>query len=86
MEAQVGDRLVVKGRKVGAGERIGEILEVRGTNGEPPYVVRWSDDGRESLVIPGPDASIKRGRKKPAVENKPQTKPKPKAAAKRKPR
>jgi len=86
MEAQVGDRLVVKGRKVGAGERIAEILEVRGKDGEPPYVVRWCDDGRESLVIPGPDASVERGKKKPVVKNKPQMKPKPKAAATRKPR
>jgi len=86
MEAHVGDRLVIKGHKVGGGEKIAEILEVRGKNGEPPYVVRWFDDGRESLVIPGSDASIERGRKKPVAKKKPPTKPKPKAAAKRKPR
>jgi len=85
MEAHVGDRLVVKGHKVGGGEKIAEILEVRGKNGEPPYVVRWLDDGRESFVIPGPDASIERGKTKP-VKKKPQTKPNPKATAKRKPR
>ena len=86
MEAHVGDRLVIKGHKVGGGEKIAEILEVRGKNGEPPYVVRWYDDGRESFVLPGSDASIERGKKKPAVKKKPQTKPKPKAMAKRKPR
>ena len=86
MEAHVADRLVIKGHRAGEGEKIAEILEVRGKNGEPPYVVRWYDDGRESFVLPGSDASIERGKKKPAVKKKPQTKPKPKAMAKRKPR
>lgn len=57
MRASVGDRLHVHGRVVGQGERHGEIVEVRGANGEPPYVVRFSD-GRESLVFPGPDCVV----------------------------
>ena len=47
------------GTHVNDHERDGEILEVRGENGEPPYVVRWFDTGHEALVFPGPDASIR---------------------------
>jgi hypothetical protein len=39
---------------VGMPDRMGEILEVRGADGAPPYMVRF-DDGHESLVFPGPD-------------------------------
>lgn len=38
--------------------REGEIVEVHGPEGGPPYLVRWSDTGHESLVFPGPDARI----------------------------
>lgn len=58
MYAVKGDRLVVHGPHVGDQVRDGEILEVRGEGGGPPYLVRWSDDGHESLVFPGPDASV----------------------------
>lgn len=58
MKTQVGDRIVIKAHHVGEHERDGEILEVRGKNGAPPYVVRWSDSGRSVLVYPGPDAVI----------------------------
>ncbi|MET8872543.1 MULTISPECIES: DUF1918 domain-containing protein [unclassified Nocardia] len=57
MMANVGDRLLVHGHVVGQGDRHGEIVEVRGPEGAPPYVVRF-DDGHESLVYPGPDAII----------------------------
>ncbi|MGY4103252.1 DUF1918 domain-containing protein [Nocardia sp. R16R-3T] len=57
MMANVGDRLLVHGHVVGQGDRHGEIVEVRGPQGAPPYVVRF-DDGHESLVYPGPDAII----------------------------
>ena len=58
MHATVGDRLIVHGTHVDDVNRDGEILEVRGKDGEPPYVVRWSDTGHEALVFPGPDATI----------------------------
>jgi hypothetical protein len=58
MRAAVGDRLVVKGHKVGEADRDAEILEVRGEDGGPPYLVRWSDDGHEGLLFPGSDATI----------------------------
>lgn len=57
MQATVGDRLHVHGRVVGDRDRFGEIIEVRGKNGEPPYLVRFPD-GHETLVYPGPDCLI----------------------------
>ena len=57
MKARVGDRLVVESNTVGSSRREGEILEVRGTDGRPPYLVRWSD-GHEGLSFPGPDAHV----------------------------
>jgi hypothetical protein len=58
MHAAVGDRLIVHSQHVDGPVRDGEILEVRGPNGTPPFTVRWSDTGHESLCFPGPDASI----------------------------
>ena len=52
MRAVVGDHVTVPGRHVGEPERHGEVLEVRGADGGPPYVVRW-DDGHEAIVVPG---------------------------------
>ena len=45
MQASVGDRIIVRATHVGGPNRDGEIIEVRGSGGGPPYVVRWSDDG-----------------------------------------
>jgi hypothetical protein len=61
MIAAVGDRLLVHNAHVGESSRDGEIVEVKGDDGAPPYVVRWSDDGHESLVFPGPDAEVQSG-------------------------
>ena len=58
MQAAVGDRLVVHGAHVDDHVRDGEIVEVHGEDGEPPFLVRWSDDGHESLVFPGPGTQI----------------------------
>jgi hypothetical protein len=57
MQATAGDRLLVHGKNVGLADRHGEIIEVRGANGAPPYVVRFSD-GHEGLVFPGPDCVV----------------------------
>jgi hypothetical protein len=51
MEARVGDRLVMEGKKVGQAPRSGEVVRVEGTPSRPRYWVRW-DDGHESLVTP----------------------------------
>lgn len=57
MRAAVGDRLHVHGRVVGAPDQTSEIIEIRGADGAPPYVVR-REDGHEALVFPGADASV----------------------------
>lgn len=57
MNAQVGDRLVVQGNKVGAPQRAGTVLEVLPAKASPEYRVRW-DDGHESVICPGSDARI----------------------------
>jgi hypothetical protein len=59
MQAMVGDRLHVHGNTVGQKDRMGEIVEVRGPSGEPPYLVRF-EDGHTGLVFPGPDAVVER--------------------------
>jgi hypothetical protein len=57
MQAAVGDRLHVRGKVVGQADRLAEIIEVRGEDGSPQYLVRH-EDGHEALVYPGPDASV----------------------------
>lgn len=56
--AHPGARLVLHSCTTGTPARDGEILEVRGPNGSPPYLVRWANDGHVSLVFPGPGATI----------------------------
>jgi len=58
MQATKGDHLVVHGRNVGNVDRRGEVIDVRGQDGQPPYVVRWEPDGHEGLVFPGPDCEV----------------------------
>jgi len=58
MQAQVGDRLIIKGHRVGEHGMDAEILEVRGPDGGPPYLVRWEDTGHETLFFPGSDAVV----------------------------
>lgn len=58
MRASVGDRIVIQGHHVGEPSHDGEVLEVRGPGGEPPFVVRWEDTGHETLFFPGPDALV----------------------------
>ncbi len=58
MKAAVGDELVIRGHAVGQRERHATIVEVRGTDGGPPYMVRWHDDPQEHLFFPGSDADV----------------------------
>jgi hypothetical protein len=58
MRASVGDRIVIRGHHIGEPDHGGEVLEVRGEDGGPPYLVRWDDSGHEVLFFPGPDAVI----------------------------
>ena len=57
MKARVGDHLVVRRHRAGDVERHGEVLEVRGKDGGPPYLVRWSD-GHESILVPGSETAV----------------------------
>ncbi len=57
MRASAGDHLHVHARIVGQQDQIGEIVEVRGPEGAPPYLVRYPD-GHETLMYPGPDAVV----------------------------
>lgn len=58
MRATAGDRIVLAGEVLDQPTRSGEVLEVRGAGGEPPWVVRW-DDGHTSTLYPGPGMSLK---------------------------
>lgn len=60
LRAAAGDRLVIHGHHLGEPDRDAEILETRGADGAPPFLVRWSEDGRVSLFYPGSDASVDR--------------------------
>lgn len=57
MHAEVGDWLIVKSHTEGRQARRAAILAVH-PGGVPPYTVRWTDDDREGLVFPGPDADV----------------------------
>ena len=57
MRAEVGDKVVVHGRTVGAVSRTGTVVEARGSDGGPPFLVRY-EDGHEALVFPGPDVHV----------------------------
>ena len=57
LQASVGDRLHVHSNSVGVTDKIALIVEVRGDDGAPPYLVRFPD-GHETLVYPGSDCVI----------------------------
>jgi hypothetical protein len=57
LRAAPGDRLVVSGHYQGEHERDGEVVEVRGEDGAPPFLVRW-EDGTTTVLYPGSDVSI----------------------------
>jgi hypothetical protein len=57
VRAEVGDKVVVHGRTVGAVSRTGTVVEARGSDGGPPFLVRY-EDGDEALVFPGPDVHV----------------------------
>ncbi len=61
MHAKVGDRFVVHPNHLDEPIRDGEVIQVRGADGQPPYLIRWSDDGHESLVFPGPGMEVVSG-------------------------
>src|SRR5665213_2136352 len=58
MRAADGDRVRVYGRTIDDPVRDGEVIEVHGAEGQPPYLIRWSEDGHQGLFFPGPDAQV----------------------------
>jgi hypothetical protein len=58
MYAHPGDQIRIKGHHVGEIERRGEILAARGTDGTPPFMVRWDDNDHVVLFFPSNDAVI----------------------------
>ena len=56
MQARPGERIVIKGHRVGEPDRDCEVLESHGPDG--PYLVRWGDSGHEALFFPGSDARV----------------------------
>lgn len=58
MHAQVHDRIIVLSQHEGEPNRDGEVLDVRGADGQPPYLIRWSDTGHEGLFFPEAGAVI----------------------------
>jgi hypothetical protein len=58
MKAHQGDHIILAARHTDELTRDGEVLEVRGANGEPPYLVRWSD-GHTGLMYPGPGSILR---------------------------
>ncbi|HET9947574.1 MAG TPA: DUF1918 domain-containing protein [Longimicrobiales bacterium] len=75
LRADPGDRLVIRGHHVGELERDGEIVEVLGEDGAPPFVVRWEDSGRQTRFYPSSDAYVQRFAKR----RKPRPQPAPPA-------
>ncbi|MFF3290091.1 DUF1918 domain-containing protein [Streptomyces sp. NPDC003023] len=58
MQANVGDTLLVHGRTVGQHDKVAEVVEVLGPEGNPPFRVRF-EDGHEALMSPGPDTVVR---------------------------
>ena len=57
MHAVAGDTIAVPGRTVGQPGRLGLVVEVKGEDGHPPYVIRW-EDGHEAICYPGPETRV----------------------------
>ena len=58
MRAHVGDHIVVHSTHQGEPERTGEVLEVRGHEGGPPYLVKWAPDGHAGRFYPAGTAAV----------------------------
>ena len=58
MHASAGDRIIVRGSRMGQPDRDCEVVEVRSPDGVPPYLVRWGHTGHTGLLFPGSDAFV----------------------------
>jgi hypothetical protein len=59
MRAAVGDHVIVASNVLDRPVREGTIVEVSRADGEPPYVVEWSDTGKRSVFVPGADTRVR---------------------------
>jgi uncharacterized protein YndB with AHSA1/START domain len=53
----VGDVVVVREDTAGP-MREGQVVAVPHADGSPPYLIRWTDEDRPTLVYPGSDATV----------------------------
>ena len=67
MKAHVGDMIEVRGRHVDDLPRRGEVLEVQGPDGGPPYLVQWDDNPHECIFFPGTDAIVRHLEREPGA-------------------
>lgn len=58
MRARPGDRIILAADRVDQPTREGIVTEVRGPDGQPPFVVEWSN-GHTGLLYPGPGAVLR---------------------------
>ena len=58
MKAAIGDKITLAAERVGQQTREGTILEVKGEDGGPPYVVEWAN-GHQGLIHPGPGSVLR---------------------------
>lgn len=66
MRAHPGDRIVLAAPQTAGATREGVVRDVRGPNGEPPYLVEWSD-GHQGLFYPGAGALLSVATETPEV-------------------
>jgi hypothetical protein len=62
MQAKPGDRIVIRGHRVGDSDRDGKVIEAHGPDGGPPYLVRWRDTEHDTLFFPGADSGVQPSR------------------------
>ena len=55
--AKPGDRLALRAHRAGEAGRDAEVVEVLGPDGRPPWRVRWTSDGHESVLYSTADVS-----------------------------
>ena len=58
MQAEPGDRIIIRGHRIGEPDRDCEVLEARGAGHTAPFLVRWGDSGQRALFFPGTDATV----------------------------
>jgi len=58
MRALPGDHIILATPTIEGALREGEVIETRGADGQPPYLVRWTD-GHEGLLYPGPGSVLR---------------------------